>query len=254
MKEKTTIRLWIIACVLLTVTLAACSGQATSTPTAEPTTPPTPTATVPAPTPTEAPTSEPVVHENAQVTASGLQYVEIKAGDGPAPQVGEIVAVHYTGMLEDGTVFDSSYDRGQPIQFALGRGMVIPGWDEGIGMMKEGGQAKLIIPPELAYGASGAGDVIPPNATLIFEVELVSIQPGSPAAPAEVDEADYVTTDSGLKYVDPRGGRRPSAPGQSDGRGALHRLVDRWHQVRQLAGPGAAAHLCPGRGADDPRF
>lgn len=135
-------------------------------------------------------------------TASGLQYTEIEAGDGPAPQAGDVVSVHYRGTLEDGTQFDSSYDRGEPIQFALGQGMVIPGWDEGIGLMKVGGKARLVIPPDLAYGDQGAGDVIPPGATLTFEVELVDILPGSPEAPTEVDEGDYVTTDSGLKYYD----------------------------------------------------
>jgi peptidylprolyl isomerase len=148
--------------------------------------------------------------EETTTTDSGLQYIEIEAGDGPAPQAGEIVAVHYRGTLEDGTEFDNSYDRGEPFAFALGRGMVIPGWDEGIAMMKEGGKAKLIIPPEQAYGEQGAGGVIPPNATLVFEVELISIVPGSPDAPTAVDEADYTTTDSGLKYYDLEVGDGPS--------------------------------------------
>jgi peptidylprolyl isomerase len=135
-------------------------------------------------------------------TASGLQYSAIEAGDGPAPQVGDVVAVHYRGTLEDGTEFDNSYDRGEPFTFPLGQGKVIPGWDEGIALMQVGGKAKLIIPPELAYGESGAGGVIPPNATLTFEVELVSILPGAPEAPSDVDEEDYVTTDTGLKFYD----------------------------------------------------
>lgn len=140
--------------------------------------------------------------EKATTTASGLQYIKLKEGDGPNPQPGDVVAVHYRGTLEDGTEFDSSYDRGEPITFALGRGMVIPGWDEGIAMVNVGGKAKLIIPPELAYGENGAGSVIPPNATLIFEVELISIQPGAPEAPTEVGEAEFVMTESGLKYTD----------------------------------------------------
>jgi peptidylprolyl isomerase len=143
-------------------------------------------------------------------TDSGLQYTETVTGDGPAPQAGDIVAVHYKGTLEDGTEFDSSYERGQPIQFPLGQGMVIPGWDEGISLMNVGGKATLVIPPELAYGSSGAGGVIPPDATLTFEVELVEIVPGSPDAPTEVDEGDYVTTDSGLKYYDLEVGDGPS--------------------------------------------
>jgi peptidylprolyl isomerase len=105
-----------------------------------------------------------------------LQYIEVQAGDGPKPQVGEVVAVHYTGMLDDGTVFDDSYQRGEPIRFPLGVGQVIPGWDEGIALMNKGGKARLIIPPDLAYGDQGAGNAIPPGATLTFDVELVDIQ------------------------------------------------------------------------------
>lgn len=135
-------------------------------------------------------------------TASGLAYTELKAGEGPAPQAGDIVAVHYTGKLTDGKKFDSSLDRGKPISFPLGQGRVIQGWDEGIALMKKGGKAILTIPPELGYGAQGAGGVIPPNATLVFEVELVDILPGAPAAPAKVNEADYQTTSTGLKYYD----------------------------------------------------
>ncbi|MBX0330621.1 FKBP-type peptidyl-prolyl cis-trans isomerase [Oscillochloris sp. ZM17-4] len=135
-------------------------------------------------------------------TASGLTYIEIAPGAGDAPKTGDVVSVHYRGTLADGKVFDSSYERGQPIQFALGRGMVIPGWDEGIGLMRKGGKAKLIIPPNLGYGAQGAGGVIPPNATLTFEVELVDIQAGPPEAPAQVDDSQYTTTPSGLKYYD----------------------------------------------------
>ena len=135
-------------------------------------------------------------------TASGLEYTETKAGDGPAPKAGDIVSVHYTGKLTDGKKFDSSVDRGQPFQFPLGAGRVIKGWDEGIALMKKGGKAILTIPPELGYGARGAGGVIPPNATLVFEVELVDILPGAPVAPTKVNEADYQTTPTGLKYYD----------------------------------------------------
>ena len=135
-------------------------------------------------------------------TASGLQYTEIVAGTGETPKPGDIVSVHYTGTLTNGVVFDSSYGRGQPIQFPLGQGRVIAGWDEGIGLMKTGGKARLIIPPALGYGAQGAGGVIPPNATLVFDVELVGIQAGSAAAPTVVDAADYITTTSGMKYHD----------------------------------------------------
>jgi peptidylprolyl isomerase len=143
-------------------------------------------------------------------TASGLEYVIEKEGTGAVPEAGDIVQVHYTGKLADGTVFDSSYERDQPIVFPLGQGIVIPGWDEGISLLRVGGEAKLVIPPELAYGEAGAGGVIPPNATLYFEVELVDILPGSPDAPAEVAEEDFVTTESGLKYYDFEEGDGPT--------------------------------------------
>jgi len=109
-------------------------------------------------------------------TASGLQYIMNDPGTGAQPQPGDTVSVHYTGMLDDGTVFDTSRTRGQPIQFVLGRGQVIAGWDEGIALLKEGGSARLIIPPDLAYGSAGYPGAIPPNATLTFDVELVSVQ------------------------------------------------------------------------------
>jgi len=109
-------------------------------------------------------------------TASGLEYIEVEAGTGAQAEAGKDVDVHYTGKLEDGTVFDSSDTRGVPISFKLGIGQVIKGWDEGIALMKVGGKAQLIIPPDLAYGENGAGKVIPPNATLVFDVELVAVR------------------------------------------------------------------------------
>jgi FKBP-type peptidyl-prolyl cis-trans isomerase len=108
-------------------------------------------------------------------TLSGLQYDEIAEGAGAEAKSGEKVSVHYTGTLVDGKKFDSSRDRGKPFQFTLGVGQVIKGWDEGVAGMKVGGQRRLTIPPELGYGSRGAGGVIPPNATLIFDVELVEI-------------------------------------------------------------------------------
>jgi len=110
-------------------------------------------------------------------TASGLKYYDIVEGTGATPAAGQTVSVNYTGWLEDGTQFDSSYDRGQPFTFALGQSQVIPGWDEGVATMKVGGKRQLVVPAALAYGGSGAGGVIPPNATLIFEIELLDVQP-----------------------------------------------------------------------------
>jgi peptidylprolyl isomerase len=108
-------------------------------------------------------------------TPSGLKFVDEKVGDGAAPQKGKRVTVHYTGTLTDGSKFDSSRDRGQPFKFVIGVGQVIAGWDEGVMSMKIGGKRKLIIPANLGYGARGAGGVIPPNAELRFDVELLGV-------------------------------------------------------------------------------
>ena len=108
-------------------------------------------------------------------TRSGLMYEDKIIGDGKQAKPGDLVSVHYTGWLEDGTKFDSSKDRNQAFRFNLGAGMVIKGWDEGVAGMKIGGTRKLTIPSELGYGSRGAGRVIPPNATLIFEIELLDV-------------------------------------------------------------------------------
>ena len=111
-----------------------------------------------------------------QTTPSGLQYQDLTVGNGASPQPGQTVSVHYTGWLDDGKKFDSSLDCGRPFEFPIGQGRVIKGWDEGVATMKVGGKRRLVIPPELGYGAQGAGGVIPPNARLTFEVELLGLK------------------------------------------------------------------------------
>ncbi|HEY5280070.1 MAG TPA: FKBP-type peptidyl-prolyl cis-trans isomerase [Pseudolabrys sp.] len=118
--------------------------------------------------------------KKVMTTASGLKYTDETVGTGPSPKPGQTAVVHYTGWLYvngiKGKKFDSSHDRNEPFEFPVGRGRVIKGWDEGVTSMKVGGKRTLIVPPALGYGASGAGGVIPPNATLMFEVELLAVK------------------------------------------------------------------------------
>ena len=138
---------------------------------------------------------------NYTTTDSGLKYSITQSGSGEMPQKGDKVVVHYTGKLEDGKKFDSSLDRGQPFSFELGAGRVIKGWDEGIALLNKGAKATLIIPSDLGYGASGAGADIPPNATLIFDVELVDFIPGIKIEAFDLTGKVKLKTDSGLEFI-----------------------------------------------------
>ncbi len=152
------------ACLAL---VSACSSQTATAPTPS-------IAAAPAPAPAPAPVAVPVAKEAApQTTASGLVYRSLQAGSGASPLPTDTVKVHYKGTFPDGKEFDSSYKRNEPTSFPLNR--VIPCWTEGVQLMKVGGKAQLICPPAIAYGARGAGGVIPPNATLHFEIELLAI-------------------------------------------------------------------------------
>ena len=143
--------------------------------------------------------AEPVVLEGASTTDSGLQFLEITAGEGRTPEEGNIVTMHFTGTLPDGTMFGDSHSSGSPITVVFGNGELLPGWEEGLAMMKEGGEAQMVLPPELAFGEEGFG-MIPANSEIILDVELLTVE--DPPQPAEVAESDLTETESGLKYFD----------------------------------------------------
>jgi FKBP-type peptidyl-prolyl cis-trans isomerase FkpA len=155
----------LLLALFVALTLAGCASAPAPTP-------PTPAAAV---TPAPAAAAPAAAGVKEVTTSSGLRYTDLVVGNGVLAEDGMTVSVHYTGWLTDGTKFDSSLDRGQPFAFQLGAGQVIRGWDEGVRGMRVGGKRKLTIPPDLGYGERGAGGVIPPNATLVFEVEFVSV-------------------------------------------------------------------------------
>lgn len=152
-----------ILAIIPTLLLAACTSSDT------------PTTAQPAAS-TQAPAARSAVTGGARTTPSGLVIETLATGSGPVATAGNKVSVHYTGWLTNGTKFDSSRDRNEAFSFTLGAGQVIQGWDEGVSGMQPGGKRKLTVPAELAYGARGAGGAIPPNAVLVFEVELLGIQ------------------------------------------------------------------------------
>jgi len=146
--------------------------------------------------------AEPVQLTKGEIvtTESGLKYEDLVVGTGDSPNKGDNVIVHYTGWLEDGTKFDSSVDRGEPFEFPLGMGRVIRGWDEGVASMKIGGKRKLTIPSELGYGARGAGNVIPPNAILVFDVELIDVKAAFKDTDFDLPGKELVS-DTGLRSI-----------------------------------------------------
>lgn len=175
LNKKSNFTLIIAAVVIAVIAIAGVAYLMTQNSTPPP---PVPPATPPAtPTTTFTPPAPVSVDANGIATmASGLKYKDIVEGTGESPNPGKFVTVHYTGTLTNGKKFDSSLDRGQPYTFVIGKGKVIKGWDEGVMTMKVGGKRKLIIPPDLGYGSRGSGPDIPPNATLLFEVQLLGIR------------------------------------------------------------------------------
>ncbi len=173
---------------VLVFALAAC--QAAATPTATPT-PEGPTAT---------PTVAPLVLEGATTTDSGLQFLEQTAGGGAAPQPGNLITMDYTASLVDGTVLVDTYSEGKPVTTVWGKDWLLPGWEEGMGLMKAGGKAKMVLPPDLAFGAEGYGSFIPANAQVIIEVELLKVEEAP--VPSEVSADQLTASDTGLQYYD----------------------------------------------------
>ena len=175
---------------VLVFALAACQTAATPTATETPT-PEGPTAT---------PTVAPLVLEGAVTTDSGLQFLEETAGSGAAPQPGNLITMDYTASLVDGTVLVDTYSEGKPVTTVWGKDWLLPGWEEGMGLMTAGGKARMVLPPELAFGAEGYGSFIPANAQVIIEVELLKVEEAP--VPSEVSADQLTASDTGLQYYD----------------------------------------------------
>lgn len=182
--------------ILMVFSLAACQSSSATPATATVT--PSETAE---PTATEVTaTAEPIVLEDAITTDSGLQFLELTTGSGAAPQVGDVITMDYVASLADGTVLVDTYTQGTPVTTVWGRDRLLPGWEEGIGLMKAGGSAKMVLPPDLAFGEEGYGDYIPANSQVVIEVELLTVT--APPIPTEVAAEDLITSDTGLQYFD----------------------------------------------------
>lgn len=189
---------WLLTTVLLTVfslVLSAC--QASGTPASSSTATAAPAAATAEPT--AAPTPTPIVLEGAKTTDSGLQYLEMTAGSGVTPKKGDVITMHYKASLADGTELANSYTQDKPVTTVYGLDNLLPGWKEGIALMKSGGKAKMVLPPALAFGEQGSGS-IPPNSQIIIEMELLDVK--DPPAPTAFKESDLTKTDSGLQYSD----------------------------------------------------
>ncbi len=183
--------------LVLILTVAACAPKAKSTATATPA--PTGLFSSVLPTQTAAPTEAPIVLAGATTTASGLQYLVVKAGDGPAPEKGNIVIMDFVATLADGTELVNTHTQGKPATVVWGRNLLLPGWEEAIGLMKQGGSAKVILPPSLAFGAQGSGS-IPPNSQIVMEIDLITVKVAP--VPETITADKFTKTATGLLYYD----------------------------------------------------
>lgn len=189
---------WPLTAMIVILTMTACKSKSTQVSSTN-TVPVIQTTAVSNPAITQAATTEPYILDGAITTDSGLQYLEITSGDGPAPQVGNIVNMNYIVSLPDGTVIYTTYAANEPASAVWGRNQLLPGWDEGVGLMKAGGKSKFVLPPELALGEQGAGN-IPPNSQIIMEVELLSVELAP--VPSSIASGKLISKGNGLLYSD----------------------------------------------------